>query len=270
MSAPVGFGRLSLEGKVAIITGSGNGIGAEAAHLMALRGAKIVVADINYEAAQSTKKRIKDSGGEAYAMHVDVGNADAIYKMVEDTVEYYGSLSIVVNNAFSQVLGTVEQLDEADWDRTQDVTLKSVFLCCKYAMPHIRESGGGSIVNIASMHAIVGFRGFAAYQAAKGGVCALTRQMAMDYAHENIQVNAVLPGPTRTAAFDLVPQQYIDAAARRTPTLRLGKPEETAEAIAFLASDASSLITGISMPVDGGAAMVGEPDWLDEKPVILP
>ncbi|MGV3768592.1 MAG: SDR family NAD(P)-dependent oxidoreductase [Sphingobium phenoxybenzoativorans] len=265
-----GFDRLSLTGKVAVITGGGNGIGAESAVLMAARGADVIVADINLPAAQAVEKRIRDSGGSALALSVDVGKSGELQALMDKAADHFGGLHILFNNAFFQVLGSVEQLAEEDWDRTQNVTLKSVYLGSKYAIPHIRASGGGAIVNTASMHAITGFRGFAAYQAAKGGVCALTRQMAMDYGRENIRVNAVLPGPTITAAFAQVPQSYVDICARRMPILRVGQPDETAEAVAFLASDAASLITGISMPVDGGATIVGEPDWLDDRPDVLP
>ncbi|WP_157218941.1 SDR family NAD(P)-dependent oxidoreductase [Flavisphingomonas formosensis] len=264
-----GFDRLSLAGKVAIVTGGGNGIGAETACLMASRGAAVLIADIDEDAAWRTERQIADEGGRATALRVDVGSAADLQAMVDAAVDMFGGLHILCNNAFFQVIGSVEQLSEADWDRTQTVSLKSVFLGSKFAIPRIRASGGGAIVNTASMHAITGFRGFAAYQSAKGGVCALTRQMAMDYGHENIRVNAVLPGPTVTAAFAQVPESYVRISARRTPILRTGRPDETAEAIAFLASDAASLITGIAMPVDGGATIVGEPDWLDEKPVIL-
>lgn len=267
------FDRLSLSGKAVVITGAGNGIGAQSAMLMGRRGARVLAADIDISGAQATAESIIKAGGEAIACKADVGNRDDIAAMIETVVDRFGRLDVLVNNAFFQILGNVEQLAEEDWDRSMDVTLKSVFLASKYAIPHIRAGGGGgggAIVNISSMHAITGFRGFAVYQAAKGGVSALTRQMAMDYGHENIRVNAVLPGPTITGAFAQVPGSYVESARRRMALLRPGRPEETAEAIAFLASDAASLITGVNLPVDGGATIVGEPDWLDEKPVILP
>jgi 3-oxoacyl-[acyl-carrier protein] reductase len=237
---------------------------------MAARRAKVMIADINGKAAAAAVEEIIAAGGTAAACTANVGFAEDIKRMVEETIAAFGALHILFNNAFTTVLGTVEQLAEADWDLTQNVTLKSVYLGSKYALPHIRAAGGGAIVNTSSMHALVPFRGFAAYQAAKGGVCALTRQMSIDFARYNIRVNAVLPGPTETGAMTGIPPAYLEKCAKRMHLLRIGKAEEVAEAVAFLASDAASLITGVSLPVDGGAASIGEPDWLTDSVEILP
>ncbi len=249
---------MRLAGKVSVITGAGSGIGRAAAVLFAREGAKLVAADVRRKAAEETAQMIHDAGGSAIAVEADVTDAGAVQRMFQETVQVYGRLDVLVNNAGYGFAATVEQTDEADWDRLMTVNLKGVFLGCKYGIPIMRQGGGGAIVNTASTVAMVGIESRAAYCASKGGVAALTRAMALDHVRDNIRVNCVAPGTIETPYFTEIFAKSEDPATLRK-TLearqamnRLGKPEEVAHAMLYLASDESSFVTGTMLVVDGG------------------
>ncbi len=248
---------MRLAGRAAIVTGAASGIGRGTAEMMAREGARVVAVDINEAGLEQTVESIRRAGWAATACVADVARDDDAKRMVQCAVDTYGGLRILHNNAFWHAPGPLCDLPEADWDRTLDVCLKALYLGCRHAIPVMKESGGGAIVNTASVHSLVGFRGYAAYDAAKGGVIGITRSVAVDYAPD-IRSNAVLPGAILTGAWngaaEAARQPYID----RCPMKRLGMPEDIASAVVFLASDEASFITGASLVVDGGLTVVGD------------
>jgi NAD(P)-dependent dehydrogenase (short-subunit alcohol dehydrogenase family) len=249
---------MRLANKVCVITGAGSGIGRATALLFAREGASVVVADIKVPAAEETVQQIRQAGGTATAVEVDVSNAASVQHMFQKTLEVYGRLDVLVNNAGYGIPATVEETDEADWDRLMAVNLKGVFLGCKYAIPLMRQQGGGVIVNTASVVATVGIENRAAYCASKGGVAALTRAMALDHVRDGIRVNCVAPGtiesPYHTVIYEASsnPAEVRAQMANRQAMGRLGTPEEVAYAMLYLASDESSFATGSMLVVDGG------------------
>ncbi|PWU28261.1 short-chain dehydrogenase [Pseudomonas sp. RW407] len=246
---------MKLQNKVALITGAGAGIGEATAVLFAEQGARVVLADRNYALAAAVAERI---GNAAFALEVDVAKAEQVQAMVERTVEHFGGLDILVNNAGFGCLGTVVSLDEDAWDSVIDVNLKGVYLCSKYAIPELVKRGGGAVVNLASTISVVGIKDRAAYVAAKGGVAALTRAMALDHSAEGIRVNSVAPGVINSSYYDRMFQQVPDPEAfrkaleARSPLNRMGDPIDIANMILFLASDDSKFATGAMFTVDGG------------------
>jgi NAD(P)-dependent dehydrogenase (short-subunit alcohol dehydrogenase family) len=249
---------MRLAGKVAIVTGAGAGIGRSTALLFAKEGAEVVVADWDPEEGAKTVSLIEENGGAAIFVQVDVSKAAEVKRMVKTTVERYGKLDILVNNAGIYTQANVVKTEEDDWDRILNVNLKGVFLCSKYSIPEMIKSGGGAIVNIGSEAGIVGIKNQVAYNVSKSGVIALTKSTAIDFAPHNIRVNCVCPGTTETplvkAALEGVPDP---AAARRAveesrPANRLGRPEEIAAGILYLASDESPYATGSILSIDGG------------------
>ncbi|WP_111895618.1 SDR family oxidoreductase [Acinetobacter sp. MB5] len=246
---------MRLENKIALITGAGAGIGEATAHLFAQQGAKVVVADRNFDNAARVAAAI---GENAFAVAADVAKAEDVKAMVQASVEHFGGLDILVNNAGFGCLGTVTTLEEDLWDSVIDVNLKGVFLCSKYAIPELIKRGGGSIVNLASTISVVGIPDRAAYVAAKGGVAALTRAMALDHANEGIRVNSVAPGVINSSYYDKIFQQVEDPVAfkkgleARSPLNKMGEPIDIANMILFLASDESSFSTGAMFTIDGG------------------
>ena len=245
---------MRISDKVAIITGAASGIGRATAILFAKEGGKVVVADKNEVGGNETVDLIRSDGGQAIFDHVNVTSATDIQGMVKTTINTYGKLNILVNNAGIAIRLPVVDLSEEDWDRNIDVNLKSIYLSSKYAIPRMIENGGGSIVNIASIYGIVGGRIRAAYAASKGGVVNLTRSMALDYALHKIRVNCVCPGFVNTPLLKniLKDKEEYQALADLHPMGRLGDMLEIALGVLYLASDESSFVTGIALPIDGG------------------
>jgi NAD(P)-dependent dehydrogenase (short-subunit alcohol dehydrogenase family) len=242
-----------LQGKVAIVTGGGAGIGRAISFLFAREGAKVAVADVDLTAAEATLAKIAETGGSALAIEADVTETAGVESMVRATVSTYGHLDVLVNNAGVGTDGDVVELAEQEWQRILDVNLKGVFLCCKYAIPAMKKSGGGSIVNIASTAAFVGGSVSCVYPASKAGIVALSKNTALKFASSNIRVNCVCPGHVDTALTYTLKDPRVKAAlVRKYPMGRLGTPEEIANAVLFLASDEASFITGTELIVDGG------------------
>ena len=248
---------MRLEGKVALITGAGSGIGREAALLFAREGASVVVAEVADDAGRKTAADIEEAGGRAHFVHADVSRGDDVRAMVEAAEKTYGRLNVLFNNAgvFPDADGSVLDTDEDTWDFVLRVNLKGIFLGCKYGIPALLRAGGGSIVNTASFVALMGAATpQIAYTASKGGVLALTREVAIEFARKGIRVNALCPGPVDTP---LLQELFRDPKRRarrlvHIPMGRLARADEVAKAALFLASDESSYINGAAFTVDGG------------------
>lgn len=248
----------SLEGKTALVTGGGSGIGRAASLAYAKDGAKVVVADVNVEGGEETVQLIKETGGEAILVHADVSKPEDTQAMVAQAVETFGSLDCAFNNAGigggKERHLTADYLED-DWDRVMSINLKGVWLCMKAEIPQMMKQGKGAIVNTASIAGLVGLSGTVAYVAAKHGVTGLTKAAAMEYAKSGIRVNAVCPGYIQTplvqGIFDEI-DGYRERVASRHPMDRLGEPEEIAQAVLWLSSDSASFVTGHNMAVDGG------------------
>ena len=249
---------MKLTEKVAIITGACSGIGRATALLFAREGAKIVVADLVAATGEETVAEIKANGGEAILVQVDVSKAEQVERMVQKAVEIFGRLDILFNNAGLTLPAMVTETTEEVWQKSIEVNLKGVMLGCKYAIPEMQKTGGGSIINTASMLGLVASPRQAPYCAAKGGVVLLTKQVAIDYARDNIRVNCICPSEVDTPmhrqfiATSPDPEATKRRLLERIPLNRVAQPEEIATAALFLASDDSSYVTGIALPVDGG------------------
>ncbi len=246
-----------LDGKVALITGAGGGIGRESALIFAAEGAAVVAVDIVEPALAETVSAVEEAGGRAIAVIADVANAADAEAMVTAAEEAFGSLDVLFNNAGIMDPGDGDAVEtaEAVWDRTMDINAKGVFLGCKFGIPALRRAGGGSIINTASFVARLGAATpQVAYTASKGAVLALTRELAVVHARENIRVNALSPGPLHTELL----MKFLDTDAKKqrrlvhVPMGRFGKAVEMAKAALFLASDDSSYMTGTEFLVDGG------------------
>ena len=247
-----------LEGKIAVITGAGAGIGRASALLFAREGASVVVADLDSGAGEETVAHIEREGGKALLVQVDVVESAEVERMIRITVETFGRVDVLFNNAGVNFAATVVDITDEIWSRSLDVNLKGVMLGCRHAIPEMLKSGGGSIINTASMLGLVASPRQAPYAAAKGAVVMLTRQVAIDYAQRNIRVNCLCPSEVNTEMNRRFIEQSPDPEATlrrvlaRVPMDRMAEPEEIAAAALFLASDDSSYITGVALPVDGG------------------
>ena len=248
----------SLDGKTALVTGGGSGIGRAASLAYARDGARVVVADVNVEGGEETVQQIKEAGGEAILVHADVASPDDTQDMVAQAVEAFGSLDCAFNNA--GISGGRDRLltadyREEDWDRVISINLKGVWLCMKAEIPQMLKQGSGTIVNTASIAGLTGLSGTVAYVAAKHGVAGITKAAALEYAKSGIRVNAVCPGYIQTPMVQSIfveNEGYEERVASRHPIGRLGESSEIAEAVLWLSSDAASFVTGHNMPVDGG------------------
>lgn len=244
------------EGKIALVTGGASGIGRATALTFAREGAKVVIADVVVEGGQETVRMIEEAGGEAIFVKTDVSKAAEVQALINKAVETYGRLDYAHNNAgIEGITAPTADCTEENWDRTISINLKGMWLCMKYEIPQMLKQGGGAIVNTASVAGIVGFQGSPAYCASKGGVIQLTRTAALEYAQTGIRVNAVCPGIIRTPMIERVfvtqPEMEQPLTAME-PVGRMGKPEEIAEAVVWLCSEAASFVTGHPMVVDGG------------------
>ena len=253
----------TLRDKVALITGAASGIGREAALLFARKGAKIVIADIDTTGGEQVSKLICDVGGEAVFCRTDVSRSRDIQFMIATTIETYGSLHILCNNAaILPKPNVLADQPEETWAPVIDVNLRGVFLAMKYAIPGMIEQGGGIILNTASAQAVVGVPNVSPYAATKGGIISITRTAAVEYAKHNIRINCVAPGMVNTPMLrgvtDEMPPDSVEAKAmselaqQLIPLGRIGNPEEIAKAMLFLVSDDASYITGHVLIVDGG------------------
>lgn len=242
------------ENKVAIVTGGSFGIGRATSIAFAQRGAKVAVVDVVEDS--ETIDAIKAAGGEAIFIKCDVSKSAEVQAMVEKTVKTFGRLDFAFNNAgIEGVAAPTHECTEENWDKTLGINLKGVWLCMKYEIPHLLKSGKGAIVNCASIAGLVGFQGLAAYVATKHGVVGITKTAALEYAKTGIRVNAVCPGVIKTPMIDRFTGKKKEAEQQfvsMEPVGRMGEPEEVADAVLFLCSDAASFVTGNAMAVDGG------------------
>jgi NAD(P)-dependent dehydrogenase (short-subunit alcohol dehydrogenase family) len=249
---------MRLKGKIAVVTGAGSGIGRATALLFAEEGATIVVADWNEDAGSRTASEVQQAGGQAAFLRTDVSQASEVEALVETTLKHFGRLDVFVNNAAIQIMSQLTETSEDVWDKIQGVNLKGVFLGCKYAIPAMVTSGGGSVINMASVLGFVGDPDLAAYCAAKGGVIALTKAAALGYGPSGVRVNCICPGDVDTPLL----QDYLSKSSNpnqlkaeihsKYALRRVATPRDIADCAAFLASDASAFITGSTMVVDGG------------------
>ncbi len=245
-----------LDGKVCVITGAGGGMGREAAQLFTAEGAKVCAADVALDAVEETVEACPE--GSAFAARVDVADEQAVEETMAAAVERFGGIDVLYNNAGISPADDASILDTSveAWQRVQDVNAKGVFLCCKHGIPRLVERGGGSIVNVASFVAILGAAtSQISYTASKGAVLSMTRELAVQFARQNIRVNALCPGPVETPLLLSIYGGDPAALERRRihwPTGRLARPREIVNAALFLASDESSYVNGATFVVDGG------------------
>jgi NAD(P)-dependent dehydrogenase (short-subunit alcohol dehydrogenase family) len=255
---------VNLKNKVALITGGGGGIGRAIAVAFAREGAKIAITDIEPDAGFESVKAVACIGAEAVFVQANVSEPGDVEHTIREVYEKWGKLNILVNNAGVCFVRPLAELTEEQWDKTIDVNLKGTFLFSKYAAPYMKQNGGGSIINISSDLGVHGGACWSAYCASKGGILALTKALAVELAPDNIRVNSILPGPILT---DMLakntamqaklagikgPEEMYEIMKQMIPLSRIGTPEDIAYGVLYLASDESSYVTGIELPIDGG------------------
>jgi len=245
---------LRLEGKVAVVTGAANGIGAATARRLAADGARLVVVDLNEGDLDQTVRAVSEAGGEVQAFGGDVSKAADVAQMIQQATERFGRIDILVNNAGINRDAMAHRLTEENWDAVLDVNLKGSFLCAQAVMPIMREQNDGRIVNTASIAAL-GNVGQSNYAASKAGLIGLTRTLALEWSRYGIRVNCVAPGGTDTRMTAGIPDQIRETIMQRIPLRRFASPDEIAAAHAFLVSDDASYITGQTLFVDGGTSI---------------
>ena len=250
---------MRLANKVAVVTGSSSGIGRATAIRFAEEGAAVCVADLDVGGGDETVAQIKAAGGRAFFRKADISSESEIRELMNTAAREMGGLDILVNNAAAFVFGTVETASEQDWDRVLNVNVKGYAFCSKYAVPHMRKRGGGSIVNLGSISSFIAQPAFVPYNTSKGAVLQMTRCLAYDLAPDNIRVNCVCPGAIDTpatlrdaASKGLTKEQVVELYGALAFIKRMGDPREVANAILFLASDEASFITATPLMVDGG------------------
>jgi NAD(P)-dependent dehydrogenase (short-subunit alcohol dehydrogenase family) len=252
---PEGGSIMKLKERVAVITGAGGDIGRGTARLFAAEGAKVVVSDINGKTGQETVNIIKADGGEAVFVEADVAQVSDTEKLVKTTVQTFGTIDVLFNNAGVLVMKSLHEQTEEDYAAVVDVCLKGTFFCSRYALPEMMKQGEGCIINMGSAAGLIGYLEAPGYCAAKGGIVNLTRQIALDYAPYNIRCNCICPGAVNTEMMKqariLIPET-VNRNISFHPMGRIAEVEEVAKAALFLASDDASFITGVSLPVDGG------------------
>ena len=250
---------MRLRDKVAIVTGGASGIGRAICELFAEEGARVVVADIDDEGGEETLRRIKSAKGEGVFVRTDVSREADVEGLVQAAMEAYSTINILVNDAAAFVFGTVEEVTDADWQRVMGVNVIGAAYCVKHVLPAMKDAGGGSIVNIASVSSFIAQPAFVPYNASKGALLQLTRCLAMDLAPYNIRVNCICPGSVLTSATErhlrfigADRDDFLNEAASASFLKRVGEPREIAYGTLFLASDESSFVTGVPLVMDGG------------------
>jgi meso-butanediol dehydrogenase / (S,S)-butanediol dehydrogenase / diacetyl reductase len=246
--------------RVAIVTGGAMGIGGATARRLAEEGARVLVVDVNAAGAHRNVETITASGGIAQALASDVGTEDGVRLMVDRALSTWGKLDIVVNNAYAGIGGPkvdAVNVTEESWDRSMDIGLKAMFRVAKYAVPHMRQTGG-SMVNLSSVHGLLASPGSLVYETLKAGVIGLTRQLAVEYGSDGLRVNAICPGHIVTERLEEMWREHQEALrffVEQYPVRRTGKPIDIANAVVFLCSDEASFITGHALVVDGGLSI---------------
>jgi NAD(P)-dependent dehydrogenase (short-subunit alcohol dehydrogenase family) len=248
---------MRLRGKIALVTGFGSGLGRAIAILFAREGASVMGTSTTDAKGKATLEEIKRNGGKARFRAGDVRKTQDMKVVVEEAAANFGGLEIVVNSAGVRTNGSITEISEEDWDRTVDTNLKGVFVVSRLAIPEMVKRGGGVIINISARSGITGQAGRAAYCASKGALITLTEAMAEDHAPQNIRVNCICPGPTRTPMVDTSTPEKLARYAKRVPLGRIGEADDIARAAVYLTSDEASHVTAAILPVDGGMRLTG-------------
>lgn len=245
-----------MNGKVALVTGASSGIGRATALAFGAAGAKVVVAARRETEGENVAQQIRDGGGDALFVKTDVTKEKEVANLLATVRQHFGRLDFAFNNAGSGKAMLLTECNEADWDAEISANLKSVWLCLKYEMPLMTQSGGGGIVNMSSQGGLLGIANYGAYGAAKGGVIALSRAAAAEGAASRIRVNSVAPGAVKTELWDNAPAGMLEQVAAGIPLKRVGEPEDIARAVLFLCSPAADFVTGQNLSIDGGFTTV--------------